>query len=93
MLGLVGDRDGRLQIAPLLSAAGDEKRGSDFYVIGEVGSRTVVVVGDVVGKGKDAAPFADEVRERPGSRTARTRPGYSSCSTEICALKNALTAT
>lgn len=37
--------------------------GGDFCVCEDVGSRTVALVGDVMGNGDDAAPYADRLRD------------------------------
>jgi sigma-B regulation protein RsbU (phosphoserine phosphatase) len=70
MLDAVAEVRPALDIAPLLSPAGDEKRGGDFYVIERTGSRVVVVVGDVMGKGEAAAPCADRARGMVSRRIA-----------------------
>jgi serine phosphatase RsbU (regulator of sigma subunit) len=53
---------GRIQTAAQLAAAHAEPDGGDLHVIEQVGTRTVIVVADVMGKGAEAAPCADRVR-------------------------------
>lgn len=64
------DVEPALDIAPLLCPVGNDKRGGDFYVIERIGPRVVVVVGDVMGKGEDAAPCADRARVMVSRRAA-----------------------
>ena len=59
-----------ISTAVLVAPARDESVGGDFQLIEEVGSRTVVVVGDVTGNGEEAAPYAKRLC---GSLTALMR--------------------
>lgn len=52
-----------MRTAVNVAAAHAEAVGGDLYAIERVGTRTVIVVADVAGKGADAAPCAERVRE------------------------------
>jgi sigma-B regulation protein RsbU (phosphoserine phosphatase) len=47
-----------VECAVLTAPARNEREGGDFHVVNRARSLTVVVVGDVTGKGQDAAPYA-----------------------------------
>jgi sigma-B regulation protein RsbU (phosphoserine phosphatase) len=54
---------GQVLTAARLAAADGETAGGDLHVIERVGSCTVIVVADVMGKGAEAAPCAERVRD------------------------------
>jgi serine phosphatase RsbU (regulator of sigma subunit) len=64
---LVVERDtdvsAEVAAAVLLAPAGEESAGGDFHHVHRAGPLTVVVVGDVMGKGQSAAPYAERTLE------------------------------
>jgi phosphoserine phosphatase RsbU/P len=56
-----GSPEATVQSAAIVVPAGEAKVGGDFQLVRELGSRTVVVVGDVAGSGTDAAPYAERL--------------------------------
>lgn len=61
----------KVTTATLVAPARDETVGGDFQLVQSVASRTVVVVGDVTGRGSDAAPYAERVCAELGELAAR----------------------
>lgn len=60
------DQDGataRVACATVSLPARNEEVGGDFTLVWSDDSRTVALVGDVAGNGRDAAPYADRLRE------------------------------
>src|SRR5947209_16891860 len=51
-------RSAKVEAAALHAPARDERRGGDFHLLHQAGTLTMAVVGDVTGKGEDAAPYA-----------------------------------
>ena len=53
--------EGVVLSAATVAPAGLAEVGGDFQLVRAVGSKTVALVGDVAGNGRDAAPYADRL--------------------------------
>lgn len=56
------NRSAQVRTATLLAPAHAERLAGDFHHIHQAGDLTVVIVGDVTGKGAEAAPYAEQAR-------------------------------